>query len=157
MYSEVGKGTAFKVYLPAIATPEMAKEEQKYELPSGNGETILVVDDEEQIREITKRMLETHGYRALTARDGKGAIELYLQHMEKIKAVLMDTMMPVMDGKAGIRELRKFNPEVKVIGLSGLTEKDKPEKNDAFVQAFLMKPYTAERLLNTLHDVISKK
>ncbi len=69
----------------------------------------------------------------------------------------MDMMMPIMDGKKSICNMRGINPEVKVIGLSGLTEKDTSEINDAFVQAFLMKPYTAERLLNTLRDVIGKK
>jgi len=71
---------------------------------------ILVVDDEEQIRELTKRTLETHGYRVITANDGEEAISLYKQNRDEIKLVLMDMMMPVMEGSASIRELRKVNP-----------------------------------------------
>jgi CheY-like chemotaxis protein len=102
--------------------------------------------------------LETHGYRVITANDGKEAIALYLQHREKIKLVLMDMMMPVMDGSASIRELHKVNPEIKIIAVSGLTEKDKLAiADDARVQAFLSKPYAAEKLLKTIHDVLSTK
>ena len=84
VYSEVGKGTAFKVYLPAITTTETLKaEEQQLELPAGHGESILVVDDEDQIREITKSILETHGYKVITANDGKEAIALYSTKQRK--------------------------------------------------------------------------
>ncbi len=159
VYSEVGKGSVFKVYLPAITTTETQKvEEKQLELPAGHGESILVVDDEDQIREITKKTLETHGYRVITANDGKEAIALYLQHRELIRAVLMDMMMPVMDGQSSIQELHKINPELKIIAVSGLTEKDKLAKVDeARAHAFLMKPYTTEKLLNTIHDVMNTK
>jgi nitrogen-specific signal transduction histidine kinase/CheY-like chemotaxis protein len=159
IYSEIGKGTAFKVYLPAITTTETLKaQEHQYELPAGHGESILVVDDEDQILEITKKTLEKHGYKVITANDGKEAIALYLQHRDEIKLVLMDMMMPAMDGSASIRELRKANPEIKIIAVSGLTEKDKLAKvDDAHVQAFLSKPYAAEKLLSTIHDIISTK
>jgi two-component system cell cycle sensor histidine kinase/response regulator CckA len=159
VYSEVGKGTAFKVYLPAITTTETLKaQEHQHELPAGNGESILVVDDEDQIREMTKKSLETHGYRVITASDGKEAIALYSQHREEIKAVLMDMMMPVMDGPASIRELHKINHGVKIIAVSGLTEKDKLAKVDeTHIHAFLTKPYTAEKLLNTVNDILNTK
>ncbi len=159
IYSEVGKGTVFKVYLPAITTPETQKaEEKQLELPAGHGESILVVDDEDQIREITKKTLETHGYRVITANDGKEAIALYLQHRELIKVVLMDMIMPIMDGSTSIRELHKINPELKIIAVSGLIEKDKLAKvYEAHKYAFLMKPYTTEKLLNTIYNVINTK
>jgi two-component system cell cycle sensor histidine kinase/response regulator CckA len=158
VYSEVGRGTAFKVYLPAIITPETLKaQEHQQELPAGHGELILVVDDEDQIREITKKILETHGYKVITADDGKEAIALYLQHREKIKLVLMDMMMPVMDGPASIREIRKTNPEIRIIAVSGLTEKDKLTKVADLANAFLPKPYTTEKLLKTTHEVLSTK
>ncbi len=159
VYSEVGKGTAFKVYLPAITTPEtLNAQEHQHELPTGHGELILVVDDEAQILKITKKILEKHGYKVITANDGKEAIALYLQHREEIKFVLMDMMMPVMDGQACIRELHKVNPEVKIIAASGLTEKDKlTNVVDIHVRGFLPKPYTAEKLLKTIHEVLSAK
>ncbi|HEY9205959.1 MAG TPA: PAS domain S-box protein [Candidatus Methanoperedens sp.] len=158
VYSEVGEGTAFKVYLPAITVSETLKaREHQYKLPVGHGESILVVDDEDKIREITKKTLETHGYEVMTANDGKEAVALYSQHRETIKLILMDMMMPIMDGSASILEIRKINPEIKIIAVSGLTEKDKPAKVSDLVYAFLSKPYTTENLLITIHEVLSKK
>ncbi len=159
LYSEVEKGTTFKVYLPAITATEIQKAEDKQlGLPSGCGESILVVDDEAQIREITRAILKTHGYKVLTADDGKEAIILYSKHREEIKVVLMDMMMPVMDGQTSIRALIKVNPDIKIIAVSGLTEKDKlTNVADTHVHGFLPKPYTAERLLKTIHEVLSAK
>ncbi|MDL5502567.1 MAG: response regulator, partial [Candidatus Methanoperedens sp.] len=157
VYSEIGNGTAFKVYLPAITTPEtLTVEENQLELPAGHGESILVVDDEDLIREMTKKTLKAHGYRVITANDGKEAIPLYLKNREKIKLVLMDMMMPIMDGSTSIRELHKINPELKIIAVSGLTEKDKLAKvYETYIHAFLTKPYTTEKLLNTIYDAIN--
>ncbi len=145
--------------MPAITTTEILKEEeQQHELLVGHGESILVVDDEDQISEVTRKMLETHGYKVITASDGKEAIALYSQYRELIKAVLIDMMMPVMDGLSCIRELRKANPELKVIAVSGLAEKDKLAKvNESQVQAFLSKPYATEELLKNIHDIVSTK
>ena len=83
---------------------------------------------------------------------------MYAQNREEIKLVLMNMMMPVMEGPVSIRELREANPEVKIIAVSGLTQKDTFAKvNDIQVQAFLAKPYTAEKLLNAIHEVSSAK
>jgi two-component system, cell cycle sensor histidine kinase and response regulator CckA len=153
VYSEVGKGSEFKVYLPAIDAMETA-EEQDQELPQGSGELILVVDDEAAIREITKASLENHNYQAITACDGIEAIALYAENRDKISVVLTDMVMPSMDGATTIRTLRKINPEVKIIAVSGLASSDKV--NTAYqmgVKAFLSKPYTAKKLLETLNTV----
>ncbi|KPQ44324.1 MAG: sensory transduction histidine kinase [Candidatus Methanoperedens nitroreducens] len=156
VYSEAGKGTTFKVHLPAITTTETQKaEEPAHERFRGSGELILIVDDEAQIRDITSSVLQTNGYRVLTANNGLEAIALYEQNREEIKIVLMDMMMPVMDGLASIQELRKINPQLKIIAASGLTEKDKLTKAAGTVNAFLPKPYTAEKLLRTIHEVLS--
>ncbi|CAG1003294.1 two-component system, cell cycle sensor histidine kinase and response regulator CckA [Methanosarcinales archaeon] len=159
VYSEVGNGTAFKVYLPAITTVEtLTAQEKQLELPAGHGESILVVDDEDLIREMTKKTLKAHGYRVITANDGKEAISSYSKYREKIKLVLMDMMMPIMDGSTSIRELHKINPELKIIAVSGLTEKDKLAKvYETYIHAFLAKPYTTEKLLNIIYDVMNTK
>jgi two-component system cell cycle sensor histidine kinase/response regulator CckA len=155
VYSEVGKGTIFKVYLPANTTTETQKvEEPTRELVTGHGELILVVDDEDQIRDITSSTLEKNGYRVLTASNGMEAIALYEQNREEIKLVLMDMMMPIMDGLTGVQELHKINPELKIIAASGLTEKDKLTKAAGTMNAFLLKPYTTEKLLRTIHEVL---
>jgi CheY-like chemotaxis protein len=126
------------------------------ELPLGHGELILVVDDEVAIREITKTLLETYNYNVITASDGLDAIALYAQHKDEISVVLMDMMMPSMDGLRSIHVLKKFNPLVKIIAVSGLTSSDKVSvAMDSGVKAFLSKPYTAQQLLKTLHSVLS--
>ncbi|MCE8428435.1 MAG: PAS domain S-box protein [Candidatus Methanoperedens sp.] len=162
VYSEVGKGTVFKVYLPVVMTIGTIKDQkvkmEQPELLRGKGESILVVDDENMIREITCSILETHGYKVIMANDGKEATALYFQHKEEIKLVLIDMMMPIMDGPASIRELRKVNPDIKIIGVSGLTEKDKlAEVSDIHLHAFLTKPYTAEKLLKNIYVILREK
>ena len=155
--SEIGKGTQFKVYLPVKqsgvtdCTPAAQQE-----LPSGHGELILVVDDEDAIREVTKTLLETNDYRVLVASDGIEAITLYTQHKEEISAVLIDMMMPSMDGPTAIRVLKKINPQVKIIGVSGLVSNHKMiELVGNSVKTFLPKPYTSNELLKNLQTVLS--
>ncbi len=156
VYSEVGKEAVFKVYLPVVKTTEVQKMDEQLELLVGHGELILVVDDEAMVRQITSSILETHGYRVLTANDGAEAIKVYTQNREKIKVVLMDMMMPVMDGQACIRALRKVNPDIKIIAVSGLAENGKLAKATVtHVKAFLPKPYAAKRLLKTIHEALT--
>ncbi len=156
VYSEQNKGTQFAVYLPAIALGEAdAAAPALPDFPTGNNELILVVDDEEAIRQITKGTLETFNYRVLTANDGTEAVALYAQHREEIAAVITDMMMPFMDGPATIRALQKLNPQVPIIAASGLAAQDKAAEATALgVRAFLSKPYTAEKLLHALADVL---
>ncbi|WP_193197070.1 response regulator [Nostoc sp. MG11] len=153
VYTEPRKGSQFKVYLPAQeATETIAEQEQ--ELPLGNGELILVVDDEAAIRDVTKTSLESHNYKAITASDGIEAIALYAEHRDKIFLVLTDMVMPSMDGLTTIRTLRKINPDVKIIAVSGLASSDKVNvAYDMGIKAFLSKPYTASQLLQTISTV----
>jgi len=158
VYSEIGEGTTFRVYLPSIKTELQNVKEERFELPVGNGELVLVAEDEDSIREVTVSTLEAYGYKVLTASDGADAVALYAQNKDKIEVILMDMMMPVMDGHASIRAIRKINSEVKIIAVSGLAEKDKLAKiADTRVYAFLPKPYTAEKLLKTIHEVLGRK
>ncbi len=153
VHSQVGKGSTFKVYLPAIAATKMQKaEEQQLKLYTGQGEVILVIDDEDSIRETTCMTLEINGYRVIVAKDGIEAIPLYAQNRKEIKVVLVDMMMPVMDGPACIRALRRINPKVKIIAVSGLAEKDRFLGAIDHLSAFLPKPYTTEKLLKTIHE-----
>jgi CheY-like chemotaxis protein len=157
VYSEVGNGTKFKVYLPAIKTELQEAEEQKFEMPTGNGEFILIAEDEDSISEITCSTLEAFGYKVLMAQDGAEAVAVYAENMDKIKVVLMDLMMPVMDGQTSIRAIRKINREVKIIAVSGLAEKDRLANIADNVEAFLPKPYTTEKLLKTIQEVLTTK
>ncbi|NDJ19193.1 GAF domain-containing protein [Myxacorys almedinensis] len=155
-YSEPGQGTEFKVYLPAVQGAEMQQIDQSEPL-LGNGELVLVVDDEVTIREITKASLETYRYTVLVANDGIEAIALYAQHKDRVSAVLMDMMMPNMAGLTAIGILRRINPLVKIIAVSGLSSTEKvTAAMEAGVSAFLSKPYTAQELLKTLDSVLVK-
>ncbi len=155
--SEVGEGTIFKIYLPAFKTEIQGAQMQQPELLTGKGELILVAEDEGSIREITCSTLETYGYEAIAAEDGVQAVAEYAQNTDKIKVILMDMMMPVMDGYASIRAVRKINPGVKIIAVSGLAEIEKLKNVADHTNAFLPKPYTAEKLLETIHEVLSIK
>ncbi len=156
VHSEVGKGTEFRIYIPAATSGQVSQpEEIAAALPAGRGELILVVDDEAPILEVARKTLEGNGYKVLTARDGIEALALYAEHKKEIEAVLMDMMMPYLDGAATIRALRKLNPGIKIIASSGLSANDKGvEAANEGVKIFLMKPYTAERLLKALAETL---
>ncbi|MEA5513404.1 ATP-binding protein, partial [Nodularia sp. UHCC 0506] len=156
VHSKPGNGSQFQVYLPAQNITETI-EEVEQSLPQGNGELILVVDDEAPIRDITKTSLENHTYQVITAKDGIEAIALYVEHQDKISLVLTDMLMPSMDGMTTIKTLQKINPNVKIIAVSGLATTEKVKAAyDAGIKAFLAKPYTANQLLQIISTVKSK-
>jgi PAS domain S-box-containing protein len=159
IYSEVGKGTRFHVYLPASISPEKAEvHEEKLPLPSGQGELILVVEDEVSLREITQAALDAFGYRVLTASDGAEAVAVYAQYKDEIRVIITDMAMPIMDGPATIRALRKINPQVMVVATSGAEwQGQAAEATGLEVQAFLQKPFTAETLLRTVGEVLAER
>ncbi len=154
--SETDKGSKFQVYLPAqMAEGASIQPPVQTEMPRGNGELVLLIDDEEPVRHITGQTLESFGYRVLPAADGVEASTLYASHKEKIAVVLTDMMMPVMDGPATIQVLMRMNPQVRIIAASGLSVKDMVAKaTNAGVKHFIPKPYTAETLLRVLSTVL---
>jgi len=156
LYSEVGKGTTFKVLFPLVKnstiTPPTSATEQTHWQGSG---TILIVDDEETIRETASAMLEEMGFNIVTATDGLEGVELYRQHQQKIVAVLMDMTMPNLDGAGCFHALKQINPQVKVILSSGYNEQDSTQKFDSQgLAGFIQKPYWPESLENTLRKVL---
>ena len=155
--SEIGQGSQFKVYLPAVEDTQTQQAED-LELLAGHGEWILVVDDEAPIREITKITLEKHNYKVLIANDGIEAIALYAQHKHEINTVLLDMIMPEMDGLTTIRTLQKINSHVKIIAVSGLASSEKvAAAMDIGVKKFLPKPYTTQELLKTINGVLNTR
>jgi two-component system, cell cycle sensor histidine kinase and response regulator CckA len=155
VYSEVGSGTTFKIYLPATEITEIELEPDLKPL-AGNGELILVVEDETYIQEITKASLESQNYKTLIASDGIEAIALYAQYMTEISVVIMDMMLPLMDGITAIRTLKKINPHVNIIATSGLISNRKlTDISSTGVKLFLPKPYTIKELLLNLQQALS--
>lgn len=158
VYSEVGKGTRVKVYLPIIETTEIRGIEDKNikDLPIGRGELILVIDDEAAIRDISSATLKKYGYRVITANDGADGLALYVQNKLEIKTVIVDMAMPIMNGRATIQALRKINPDIKIIAISGGQHEENHVEAARRVNAntFLFKPFTTETLLKTLKKVL---
>ncbi len=154
--SEPEKGTKFAVYIPASRSlTETSDLEPISALPSGHGETILIVDDEPNIRATTTATLEKYGYKTVAAEDGTEAIAVYAQD-QGIDLVITDMSMPFMGGAATIRALRKINPDLKIISMSGLPFQQTAGDKDLLTSAFLLKPFTAEKLLATIAEVLNE-
>jgi CheY-like chemotaxis protein len=117
--TELGRGTTFKVYLPACASKEAEViPGREAGVPTGHGETILFVEDEDRVREAGQRVLESLGYRVLTASNGQEGLEVF-QATGNVALVLTDMVMPVMGGRELIQELTRINPEVKALIITG--------------------------------------
>jgi PAS domain S-box-containing protein len=159
VYSELGKGTAFKLFLPSMTSEGSVRRiDQAVTLPRGHGELVLLVDDDNAVRQIASQTLEAYGYRVLLASDGSEAVAQYAVKQNDIAMVLTDMMMPVMDGFATIRVLKKIRPDIKIIAASGLNENHIVAKAMSVgVRHFLTKPYTADSLLNKIHEVLTEK
>jgi CheY-like chemotaxis protein len=157
VYSEDGKGTRFAVYLPAIQQPQPAKAQELHRwIRTGNGELVLLVDDEPAILVTARVTLEGNGYRVLTAQHGSEAVALFKQHQGEIQVVVLDMMMPVMDGLATLDALQELDPAVRVIAASGLLTTGRVDDAVASgARVFLQKPYSDEQLLSAVGDVLA--
>ncbi len=150
--TEVGWGTEFKVYFPALPSAAAAGAGSPEALPSGNGETILVVDDEASILDITTQTLRMSNYDVLTARDGAQAMAVFFQNRDKIKLVLTELTLPIMDGGALIRALQSVDARLQIIvSSSPIDDGRETDMTQYKVQFFLQKPYTAPQLLGAIH------
>jgi PAS domain S-box-containing protein len=157
VYSEAGRGSRFSIYLPAADSEAAAGTvPEKPDLPRGDGETILVVDDEDSIREITKATLEKFGYRVLTATDGADGVGVFARHENEISVMLTDLSMPILDGPGLIRAVKRKAPALKIVVMSGLIDHEQTvDLGNLGVSATLAKPFTAENLLTLLASVLS--
>jgi CheY-like chemotaxis protein len=116
---------------------------------------VLVVDDESSVRQVTRKLLERNGYRVIEAAEGAEGITQYVAHQKEVQVVLTDLAMPVMDGPAFIRVLRRLNPQVRVIAMTGYQSKlNMPADLGVLGQAHLSKPFTGPVLLQTLQRVL---
>ncbi|MEL7242622.1 MAG: PAS domain S-box protein [Cyanobacteria bacterium J06643_5] len=155
VYSKLNKGTIVKIYLPIRQAEETNIDDcDELEDLNGSGELILVVDDEAAIRKITKSSLEAYNYRVLTASNGIEALEIYARYQQEINLILLDMMMPEMDGETTIPMLQKINKEVKIIAISGLAlNYHSVSYQNLCVKAFMSKPCTGKDLLHTIAKV----
>jgi PAS domain S-box-containing protein len=155
--SEAGKGTTFNIHIPSAPDAQYEETSRLVKIPKGQGETILVVDDEEGVLHATSKLLEMNGYQTLPSSNGVDALAIFARKKNEIAAVVTDVMMPVMDGAAMMRVLKRLNPEVKVLATSGLEQDSRFEEMQQMgISGFLAKPYTAEKLLCLLREVIDE-
>ena len=158
-YSEPGEGTTFKIYFPVLgegAEVHVLEEEEGEEVVlEGEGERILLVDDEGAIRELGKEILERFGYEVLLAGDGEEAVEIYRDRGGEISLVIMDYVMPGMGGRRCLEEILKVDPEAKVIIASGYSING-PTKEALKVgaKAFINKPYDLRQMLKVVKEVL---
>jgi len=150
VYSEKGKGSSFKILFPAAKKSEK-NEESKVFTPSLKGKTVLVVDDEDLVRQVVKKMVESFGGETILANDGIDGITKFKENKDKIDIVLLDLTMPGLSGDEIFREIKKIRNNVKVILMSGYNDQEISQKlvGRGFA-GFLQKPFTIEQLINKL-------
>jgi two-component system, cell cycle sensor histidine kinase and response regulator CckA len=154
--SQLGKGSEFKIFLPAVKET-VAKNTEDLSVRLGNGELILIVDDEISIQNVNQSLLESYNFRTMTASDGLEATTLFKRHQHEVDLVLMDIMMPSMDGISAIRALKEIKPIIKVIAMSGLISHSQLDDPTGLgIEAFLAKPYTTQELLVTINTTLEK-
>ncbi|HEY1662776.1 MAG TPA: response regulator [Verrucomicrobiae bacterium] len=154
--SEVERGTEFKFYLPAVLEPS-SRTPAGSALPMGNGEGILVVDDEAIVLVIARTALENYGYRVLTAANGLEAISCLNEKSKSIDLVITDWIMPLMGGSTTATALRRIKPDVKIIA-AGESDAETAEMiGQMEIDAFLAKPFTVEKLVKTVQSALKKK
>ncbi len=153
--SELGQGTEFSLYFPAVvAKTETPVSEHRVELPRGHGETILVIDDEPSVRDVVRSLLKIYGYSPVVAEDGVSGLVLYRERQSSVQAVITDMMMPGMQGSEVIRELRRMNPDVRVVAMSGVISERSEISEEPGRLVFLPKPMTGAELLGSLRRVM---
>ncbi|MBU4606648.1 MAG: response regulator, partial [Proteobacteria bacterium] len=159
VYSEPGKGTAIKVLLPASQKPvQRTKEDSPEEGHLAQTIHVLLVDDDEMVRGVTRLSLEKMGCRVLTAKDGVDGLNLFRQHLEKVDMVLLDMTMPRMSGEETFHQMRRLKPSVKVLLTSGYNEQESTNRfTGKGLAGFIQKPFTPSELRRKLQTILPDK
>lgn len=156
LYSEPNKGTSFHIYLP-IKRGENTGEEQEIVDITGSG-TILIIDDEADIRDLSKDILEKLGYKVLTAKDGNEGLRIFREMKDNILVVILDMIMPKMGGAEVFKELKKIKPDVKIILCSGYSQNGLSDMNDLLKNGnseFVQKPFTVYSIGRAVKKILS--
>jgi PAS domain S-box-containing protein len=154
--SKQGSGTTFSIYLPACEK-EVSNTVKPADRIVKGAETVLLADDEEFVRQVSERLLESLGYQVLLARDGKEAVELYKKKREDIDLVLLDIVMPNMGGSEAYDRMKEVNPDIKVLLLSGHTlDAQATDMLERGCDAFIQKPFNMNKLSGKIREVLDK-
>lgn len=157
--SRPSEGTTFSMYFPA-EIKRLSKEEhfeKLKSLPRGNGETILLVDDNESVRIICRELLESYGYKVCEAVDGVDAIGVFMRNQDVVKLIIMDMSMPIIDGPTAIKVIRQLNKSVPIFAASALSSlPSNLDMENENVQVVLRKPFVIEELLTNIAVALKK-
>jgi PAS domain S-box-containing protein len=154
--SSLGSGSTFELYFPAApAATESASRKVDVDRLRGSGQRILIVDDEQAVRDVAVRILGGFGFRAVAASSGHEAIKHFNWERGAIDAVITDMAMPGMDGPALVKMLRQIEPNIRIMGMSGHGENAGSDSASPWsLPVFLAKPFTVERLLMAVHELL---
>jgi CheY-like chemotaxis protein len=156
--STPGKGATFRIWLPLAGRPEPRKAPSVRELPEAGRGVVLLVDDEESVREVTARMIEGMGCRVLEAPDGRAGLDLFREHAGEIDLVVLDLMMPRMSGQEMLSHIRKIEPDIPVIVISAHdVAETSPEVWSAEVEAVIRKPFDMGELAERVRAVLDAR
>ncbi|MBF0559844.1 MAG: PAS domain S-box protein [Nitrospirae bacterium] len=155
VYSEPGKGTTFRIYLPLIKSQIEEANMAEIVTPKGGTETILLAEDNEDVRVLSGKVLEEHGYRVIDAMDGEDAINKFKENKDSIQLIVIDVIMPKKSGKEAVDEIKKIKPEVKVLFTSGYTS-DIISRKGILEQGmdFISKPVSPHAFLSKIREIL---
>jgi signal transduction histidine kinase/CheY-like chemotaxis protein len=152
-----GKGTTFNIYFPLPLQEALAEPRAEAKgLPRRGTGTVLVVEDAPEVRRLTREVLESHGYRVIEAEDGEDAVQKFIQHQDAVKLVIMDVVMPKLNGKEAFERIARIRPGTKVLFTSGYTPDDVSRKGVLFGRDnFIAKPSAPQTLLRMVADLMA--
>lgn len=155
--SEVGRGTTFSLYFPAVDSAHEGQLKKSQAVAARGNETILLVEDEEKVREVAKAALESYGFRVWQAASAAQAMELAKENMEVIDLVVSDLIMPDCTGRSLVTSLRKMKPQCKILLMSGYSGENGPANSEGELnEPFLQKPFTPQELARKVRSVLDQ-
>ncbi|HXW68695.1 MAG TPA: response regulator, partial [Dissulfurispiraceae bacterium] len=157
VYSEMGKGTTFKIYLPMAQTKGEAISKPVQPLSGGKGETILIAEDKPQVRESIMLLLQQNGYKIIEAENGEDAVRKFKENRDTVSLILLDVIMPVKNGREAYEEIKSIEPGVKTIFMSGYTD-DKISRKGILEEGFdfISKPINPDTLMRKIRDGLDR-
>src|SRR5208282_5379865 len=157
VYSEPGEGTTFKIYLPLLQAENEEAEEREPSAPQGKGETILIAEDDAAVRRMLRITLEEYGYEVVEAVNGEEAVRNFEANIDKVSLIILDVIMPLKNGRDAYDNIKKLNPDIKAIFMSGYTD-DIIAKNGILEDGFdfISKPSDPVSLARKIGEVLNR-